>query len=300
MQARVISLPVVAGGGLHEGMQWYYSIDGQRSGPVPHAELERLIQAGTIKGDTLLWRQGLDQWKSLDDVQTRDPAMFARPLPPPLPQAPSSPPSSDAARERLEAGGWAHSTENVNRVPQSERRPMRLEAEEARPAAPEVLIYAGFWRRAGAFCVDLLIWGVVLQILTSIIGVRFFPEALKLLEEANQAGAWSYQPTPEDVAILLPFYGMLFLVTVGWAVLYDLLFIPRFAATPGKMVFGLQLVTARNKPLGSGRILARALARMLSGWPTLFIGFLVVGVDDQKRGLHDFFCSTRVVKKRRD
>ncbi|HEY9248207.1 MAG TPA: DUF4339 domain-containing protein, partial [Rariglobus sp.] len=55
---------IASGGGRRfaRGMQWYYSIDGQRLGPVPHAELERLIQAGTITGDALIWRQGMDQW----------------------------------------------------------------------------------------------------------------------------------------------------------------------------------------------------------------------------------------------
>jgi len=52
-------------------MQWYYAIDGRRFGPVPHAELERLMQAGTVTGDALVWRQGMEQWKSLADVQAR-------------------------------------------------------------------------------------------------------------------------------------------------------------------------------------------------------------------------------------
>ncbi|MDF3059184.1 MAG: transporter [Rariglobus sp.] len=98
--------------------------------------------------------------------------------------------------------------------------------------------------------------------------------------------------------MLAPFYGALMLVTIVWAVLYDLIFIPRFAATPGKLLFGLRLVSTNNKPLGFGRIVARSLARVLSGFPTFFIGFLIVAFEDQKRGLHDFLCGTRVVKKR--
>ena len=279
-------------------MQWYYSIDSQRSGPVPHAELERLIQAGTVKGDTLVWRQGMDQWKSLGEVQARDPAIFATPaqLPPTLPP---QMPSSGAARERLEAGGWAHSTENVNRVPQSERRPMRLEAEDGKPVAPEVLLYAGFWRRAGAFCVDFVIWFVVWNILSKLVEVWFFPEWKAIAESIQAAGGgMRYEPTPEEAVIVFKFAGAAMLTGLVWAVVYDLIFITRFAATPGKLLLGLRLVKANNKPLGFARIVARCLAKLVSGLPTFFIGFLIVAFDDQHRGLHDFFCGTRVVKKR--
>src|SRR5690606_33188016 len=43
-------------------MQWYYAIDGQRQGPVSEHEFARLVAAGTITGDTLVWRQGLEEW----------------------------------------------------------------------------------------------------------------------------------------------------------------------------------------------------------------------------------------------
>ena len=43
--------------------------------------------------------------------------------------------------------------------------------------------------------------------------------------------------------------------------------------------------------------MARCLARMLAGF-TLGIGYVIAGIDDEKRALHDYFCDTRVVKKR--
>ncbi len=43
-------------------MQWYYAIDGVRHGPVPTEELVRLVQAGTIRADTLVWRSGMPEW----------------------------------------------------------------------------------------------------------------------------------------------------------------------------------------------------------------------------------------------
>lgn len=249
-----------------------------------------MILAGTVTGDTLVWKQGMVQWVTLDDMRARNPAMFSAVAPPPLPETPAAGVGASELRGGVgEAGGDA--------TPFT-RRPMRLEPEEAKPVAPEVPIYAGFWARAGAFVVDFLIWGFVLEIATKLVGVWFFPDAVKMLERIQKSGAFTYRMTPDEAMALAPLYGVLFLVTLVWVVLYDLIFIPRFGATPGKLLFGLRLVTVRNKPLGTLRIVARALARVLSGLPTLFIGFLVAGVDDQKRGLHDFFCGTRVVKKR--
>lgn len=268
-------------------MQWYYSNDGQRFGPVPHPEMDRLIQVGTVKGDTLLWKQGMVQWTTLDDLRVRNPAMFGSALPPPVPGATPDGGETRATINEAETDG-----------PRPARRPIRLEPEESKPVAPEVLIYAGFWARAGAFVVDMVLWGMVWHVVSNVVVVRYFPEALKVAETAREAGLLSFQPTPEELRIMTKFQGVVLLITIIWTVLYDLIFIPRFGATPGKLLFGLRLVTARNKPLGFLRIVARALARVLSGVPTLFIGFFVVGVDDQKRGLHDFFCGTRVVKKR--
>src|SRR5205085_12021153 len=44
-------------------MQWYYAIGDQRHGPVIQSEFERLVSVGTIKPDTLVWRQGMAAWQ---------------------------------------------------------------------------------------------------------------------------------------------------------------------------------------------------------------------------------------------
>src|SRR5258708_848853 len=44
-------------------MQWYYAIDKQRHGPISPAELEQLAAQGTIRGDSLVWCQGMTDWQ---------------------------------------------------------------------------------------------------------------------------------------------------------------------------------------------------------------------------------------------
>lgn len=43
-------------------MQWYYANNGQRSGPISDADFQSLVAAGTVKGDTLVWRPGMANW----------------------------------------------------------------------------------------------------------------------------------------------------------------------------------------------------------------------------------------------
>jgi uncharacterized RDD family membrane protein YckC len=259
-------------------MQWYYAIDDQRLGPVSHEEFEQLVQSGKVTAHSLIWRKGMDQWKTLGEVQVRDPALFS--APPPLP----------GAAERAEMNSEA----DADQAPPARLAP-RLEPGEDSATAPEVLVHAGFWRRAGAHLVDLALWWVVWQIFAGILGALYFPEAVAIAEKGP-----GYQARPEEIMVLLRFFGVVLLTGVIWAIIYDAVFILRFGATPGKLLFGLRLVKADGKPLGFAHVAGRCLAKGLAGLPTLCIGYLIVAFDDQKRGLHDFFARTRVIIKKRE
>ncbi|HSI08756.1 MAG TPA: RDD family protein, partial [Rariglobus sp.] len=242
-------------------MQWYYAIDDQRLGPVSHAEFEQLVQAGKISGGALVWRKGMDQWKTLDEVKERDPALFAE-APPPLPSV-----EVHAAEvSGQEAGDYV-------------RRAPRLEPEGAKPKAPEVLLYAGFWRRLGAHLVDLLAWWVVWQLFSGVVGTFYFPDAVAIAQKGP-----GYQATPDELMVMLRFFGVALVIGVIWAVIYDAVFVLRLGATPGKLLFGLRVVKANGQPLGFANVVTRCLAKGLLGIPTLCIGYLIVAFDEQKRG----------------
>lgn len=49
-------------------MDWYYAEAGQQRGPVNDTEFQGLIRAGTIKADTLVWREGMVNWQPYRDV----------------------------------------------------------------------------------------------------------------------------------------------------------------------------------------------------------------------------------------
>ena len=45
-------------------MIWYYQQENQQRGPVSDSDLEELLRAGTIRPETMVWREGMPNWTS--------------------------------------------------------------------------------------------------------------------------------------------------------------------------------------------------------------------------------------------
>jgi hypothetical protein len=50
-------------------MGWYYVDGGQQAGPVDDAQLAALASSGKILSDTLVWREGMDNWRMYGEVK---------------------------------------------------------------------------------------------------------------------------------------------------------------------------------------------------------------------------------------
>jgi uncharacterized RDD family membrane protein YckC len=72
-------------------------------------------------------------------------------------------------------------------------------------------------------------------------------------------------------------------------------FVYKLGATPGKMALGLKVVRPGGGPVSLGRAVGRYFAKMLS-YIILCIGYIIIGFDSEKRGVHDMICDTRVIK----
>jgi uncharacterized RDD family membrane protein YckC len=139
--------------------------------------------------------------------------------------------------------------------------------------------YAGFWMRLCAYIIDYVfmtclafVGGVVVGILYGLIAVA-----------AGSKG-------DSGVSGLLGAAVGLFVL-----VFYNIHFVSgRWQATPGKRILGLHIIRINGEPMTGGLAVGRALAYMLSSM-TLFIGFMMIGWTNQKKGLHDIICGTRVV-----
>ena len=63
-------------------MEWYYAEGDRQCGPVSENELQQLATAGRVHGDSLVWREGMDNWAPFSSIQLA-------PSPPPLAGAPT-------------------------------------------------------------------------------------------------------------------------------------------------------------------------------------------------------------------
>lgn len=127
--------------------------------------------------------------------------------------------------------------------------------------------FGGFWIRAGALILD--------SIITTVINYAILIPITFILPAAAAV-----------MSIVLT------LVMLFW----EPFFVAKYAATPGKMICGLEVLKADGSRLSFWQAILRSLAKILSSL-ILLIGYIMAAFDDEKRGLHDRLCNTRVVKK---
>jgi hypothetical protein len=48
--------------------QWYYGSQGQQSGPLSETQLRRMIANGSLPSGSLVWREGMNDWKPVSAV----------------------------------------------------------------------------------------------------------------------------------------------------------------------------------------------------------------------------------------
>jgi len=104
------------------------------------------------------------------------------------------------------------------------------------------------------------------------------------------------QPQNEMIAKFLVFEGVLVLLSLILNGIYEIWMVARYGATVGKMLLRLRVTMVDGGNLSYGRSAARHFAKYVSGL-ILYIGYIMTGVDEEKRALHDRMCDTRVVKK---
>lgn len=138
--------------------------------------------------------------------------------------------------------------------------------------------YAGFWVRLWAYIIDSVIvfFGLlIVRLATS--GILSFAEGTFL------GGNVLFHYTLKDIILYI------------FQVMYFILFTFCTGTTPGKRLLNLRVISAEGKELTFFDVLYReTIGRFLCGL-TIGIGYLMAGIDREKRGIHDMLCDTRVV-----
>ena len=257
-------------------MQWYYSAQDQQKGPIEEVALDELVSAGVVRDETLVWHEGMSDWQTHASVRG--------------PRSASAVPAAGDTRYCSECGRPFLASELVTIGPRSvcaECKPIYLQKmREGGMAAVGVHRYGGFWIRFAARIID----GIIIQI--AIFAVVFPLGALlgtgALLTDPEAAGG------PLAGGAMILFTILIYGVSIGMAASYEIFFLLKRGATPGKLALGLKVIRPDGASISFGLAIGRYFAQFLSSI-TLGIGYIMVGFDEQKRSLHDRVCETRVV-----
>jgi len=135
--------------------------------------------------------------------------------------------------------------------------------------------YAGFWIRLGAFMIDLAIMSII-----------SIPIIVAIMGSSEWLAAGGY--------LIVGPYMML-----GVFVLIGLVYFPSFwtwrGQTPGKMLIRAKVVRTNGEALSFGHAALRFLGFFVC-FLTIYIGFIMIAFNIQKRGLHDTIADTCVIK----
>lgn len=145
------------------------------------------------------------------------------------------------------------------------------------------IVYAGFWVRLAAYTIDSFI------VFAGLLIVRLFLLGMSSLTEGTPLGG-----------NILFHYTLKDILLYGVQVFYFILCTYHAGTTPGKRVMNLRVVSAvEEEKLSFFNVLYReTVGRFLSGL-VLCIGYILIGIDKEKRGLHDMLCDTRVIYGKR-
>jgi uncharacterized RDD family membrane protein YckC len=244
-------------------MAWHYVINGESKGPVGEPELQGLRAQNIILADTPVWTDGMTEWVPYRLSRVADGGVVVATAP-----------------------GIQHACAECGRLfPEDEMlhyenswvcatcKPLFFQRIKEGVVQHGTMDYVGFWRRFAAVFID----GIIIDI------VVFLP----LIFMVGFQGLMRHD-TPIGTRIFILF--MQYVVPS----LFEIIFIGKFAATPGKMAMGIKVVTADGGRVGYLRATGRHYAKLINIF-TLMIGYLMVVWDDEKRALHDRICNTRVI-----
>lgn len=151
----------------------------------------------------------------------------------------------------------------------------------------------GFWARLGAYILDYLVLTVIFTLFWGPIASWKHWELLPPVVPQVLNDATIHQFRGQFTTWLnnaLWVYYPIFL-------LYDVLLNGAFGATLGKMAIGAKILMIDGSPIGYWTAALRWMAARLSDF-ILFFGYLLIGVREDKRALHDLLAATKVVFKK--
>ncbi len=318
-------------------MVWYYAEGDRQKGPLSDEEFQDLVNIGRINSETLVWKDGMDNWQPLENTREAGLVKISPALPPLSgSHSVSLPQNTIGLNNDLDSV----MSESVNpscaqcgRNPTGEHDGIKLgnlllcrncDADLARHyqsagqlvngvpvdaykdasgftslSGTVALPYASIISRAAAKIIDNLVESVVLLVIVAL------TTDLELLTTAVQ----NFRESPEHLLTALrPFM----LGTLVFRVLYDGVLIGKFGATLGKMALRVRVVAQNGSQVRFSQAVIRAIAPAILQLPGMMLpessiaqvaqflflfGYLIAIFDVQKRTIYDHVAGTRVVSQ---
>lgn len=255
---------------------WYYSdAMNRRQGPVDTATLAGLQRQGGVDEATLVWRDGLAEWQPLRTLLSE---ILATPAFAP-----------DTTATAPDTASQVHDYASAAAIPVSS--PASPYTPPASPLAEQddfqsggEVVYAGFWKRFAALAID-----------SFVIGIAYYGMVIAMMIVLGLgAGMMEGSAAAGGMFALV---AMVYLIYPLLSVLYYVGFESSSRqATLGKMAVGIKVTDASGRRLSRGQAVGRWFSHLLSYF-TLYIGYLMAGFTDRKRGLHDMVAGTLVVDR---
>ncbi|MEF9997689.1 MAG: RDD family protein [Lachnospiraceae bacterium] len=141
--------------------------------------------------------------------------------------------------------------------------------------------YGGFFPRLAAYLLDRMIVAVGLIVLSMVLYL-----IMLLLPTELQDKRILFQYTLVDIILYL--CGVTYFIVSTYCT----------GTTLGKRAMNLAVVNADGSKLCLSTVIYRETIGRFLCVTVLCIGYLMIGIDSEKKGLHDILCDTRVIYRR--
>ncbi|MGV8961546.1 MAG: RDD family protein [Stenotrophomonas sp.] len=254
--------------------EWYYAdAERQRHGPIAAEAMREKFQQGKLGLTTLVWREGLQQWQPLSDFTDELQLKIA------------AEPGIDL---RADYAAIENSTPTAAAT-ESGYSPYAAPAavllgDSGQPVLGGEIVYAGFWKRVAAYCLDSVIVGMVGGVIAMLLGALIGLGFMGIGGGTEGAGFIVIQLLTNLVSLALA------------AAYYGWFHSSNNRATLGKMAVGIKVVRSNGDKISLARGIGRYFAAILSGL-ILCIGYVMAAFTERRQSLHDMICDTLVVDK---
>ena len=285
--------------------QWYYSdTQRQQQGPISTDELTILHQQGAVTPETLVWRDGMSDWRPWREVMAEIIAsntgndtvidMVVEPA-----AGMGVVPTTETGSATLQVATEAAPDHVNDRIddsfessPYSPPKAAVTHSHNAHLDAGRV-VYAGFLKRFAGLFID----NTITMVLSYAVIIPMYMMA--------GLGVFGMKSTTENpfesgmfIGVLLGTYAVAFTLP---SLYYGWMQASSKQATLGKMAAGIKIVRSDGSRIGFWRGFLRHLAQILFAMFSCGLGSLIsaimTAVTERKQALHDMICDTVVVDK---